>query len=134
MPHTRRCCGCAKASALPARGPCASRTDCLRSASVFQRLTKCETGVGHSPSCGLHQSLRHAPTNFGRVRADLEGAAMFAPKVAKAQPRAPTNKLTPYRWTLAARPPSDVAVDQHVPDHAATPGPSWNFSKIPISR
>src|SRR3954454_18056102 len=57
----KRCCGCARASALRARGPSASRTGCSRSASVFQRLTKCETGVGHSPSCGLRQSLRHAP-------------------------------------------------------------------------
>src|SRR4051812_24782679 len=50
---SRRCCGCARASALPARGPFASRTGCSRSASVSQRLTKCETGVGtvHPAPC-----------------------------------------------------------------------------------
>src|SRR4051812_40540341 len=37
--------GEAQASASPARGPFASRTGCSRSASVSQRLTKCETGV-----------------------------------------------------------------------------------------
>jgi transposase, IS6 family len=43
---SRRCCGCARASALRARGRCASRTGCSRSVSVFRRLTKCETGAG----------------------------------------------------------------------------------------
>jgi hypothetical protein len=41
----KRCCGCVRASALPAAGRCASRTDCSQSVSVSQRLTKCETGV-----------------------------------------------------------------------------------------
>src|SRR4051794_17891662 len=40
-----RCCGCARALALPAAGRCASRTDCSQSVSVSQRLIKCETGV-----------------------------------------------------------------------------------------
>src|SRR5215207_7356434 len=39
---SKPCCGCARGSALPAAGRCASRTDCSRSASVFQRLTKCK--------------------------------------------------------------------------------------------
>src|SRR5918998_2572124 len=34
------------------------RVGCFQSASVSQRLTKRETGVGHSPSCALRQSLR----------------------------------------------------------------------------
>ncbi len=42
----KRCCGCARALALPAAGRCASRTACSQSVSVSQRLTKCETGVG----------------------------------------------------------------------------------------
>src|SRR3954454_610952 len=43
---SKPCCGCARASALPAAGRCASRTGCSQSVSVSQRLTKCETGVG----------------------------------------------------------------------------------------
>src|SRR5215207_8588850 len=36
------CCGCARASGLWAPGRCANRTGCSRSASDFQRLTKCK--------------------------------------------------------------------------------------------
>ena len=39
---SKPCCGCARASALRARGPSASRTGCSRSASVSRRLTKRE--------------------------------------------------------------------------------------------
>ena len=47
---------------MPARRPFASRTGYSRSASVFQRLTKCEIEARSRPFCGLRQSLRHVWT------------------------------------------------------------------------
>src|SRR5215213_6256756 len=59
---SRRCCGCARASGLPARGRFASRTSYWQSASVSRRLTKSENEGRHGSSCGLRHSLRHAQT------------------------------------------------------------------------
>jgi hypothetical protein len=39
----KRCCDCARASALPACGPFASRAGCWRSTSDFNKLTKLGT-------------------------------------------------------------------------------------------
>ena len=66
---SRRCCDCARASALRAPGRCASRTGYSRSASVFQRLTKCEIEARSRPFCGLRQSLRHARGVLGNNQA-----------------------------------------------------------------
>ena len=64
---SRRCCGCARALALRVPERCANRTSCSRSASVSQRLTRCETGVGPGPSCGLRQTLRQGPPPHSRT-------------------------------------------------------------------
>ena len=39
------CCGCARASASPPRGPFSSKTGCSASASDFRRSTECKAGA-----------------------------------------------------------------------------------------
>ena len=61
---SRPCCGCARASASPARGPSSSRTGCSGSASDFQRLTKRKSGIVQTRST-THSGVCDKPPTFG---------------------------------------------------------------------